>query len=150
MLNCEAPPVGFAAMNYLHSTAAVALILGLVAVAFALGADEAKPAEAKSEGELFHVVSFKFKEAATPEQIKAVETSFGALKGQIPGIASLKWGTNVSPEKHDKGFTHCFVLTFNSEKDRDAYLVHEDHKKFGANLGPVLEDVFVLDFWSQK
>ena len=138
-------------MNYLHSTVAVGLVVGVVAVAFALGAaDEAKPAAGKGGGELFHVVSFKFKKDAKPEQIKAVEESFGALKGQIPEIASLKWGTNVSPEKHDKGFTHCFVLTFKTEKDRDAYLVHEDHKKFGAGLGPVLEDVFVVDFWSKE
>ena len=138
-------------MNYLHSTVAAGLVVGVVAVAFALGAaDEAKPAAAKEGGELFHVVSFKFKKVATPEQIKAVEESFGALKDQIPQISSLKWGTNVSPEKHDKGFTHCFVLTFKTEKDRDAYLVHEDHKKFGAGLGPVLEDVFVVDFWANK
>ena len=141
-------------MNYLHSTVAVALIVGVVAVAFAFGADEAQPAAAKESAaggrELFHVVSFKFKKTATREQIKAVEDSFAKLKEQIPEIASLKWGTNVSPEKHDKGFTHCWVLGFKTEKDRDAYLVHEDHKKFGANLGPVLEDVFVVDFWAKE
>ena len=27
------------------------------------------------------------------------------------------------------------------------YLVHPDHKAFGKALGPVLEDVFVIDFW---
>jgi hypothetical protein len=52
----------------------------------------------------------------------------------------------VSPEKHDKGFTHCFVLTFAGEKERDAYLIHPEHKAFGKVLGPVLGDVFVLDF----
>ena len=72
-----------------------------------------------------------------------------ALKEKIPGIASLDWGTNVSPEKHDKGFTHCFVLSFASEKDRDAYLPHPAHKAFGKMLGPILDDVMVIDFWSQ-
>lgn len=99
---------------------------------------------------LLHVVSFKFKEAATKEQIKEVEDGFRALKGKIPEIVSLEWGTNVSPEKLDKGFTHCWVLSFKSDKDRDAYLVHPDHKKFGAMLGPVLGDVFVIDFWSRQ
>jgi hypothetical protein len=101
-------------------------------------------------GKLFHVVSLKFKPSATREQIKAVEDAFVALKEKIPGIASLDWGTNVSPEKHDKGFTHCFVLTFASEKDRDAYLVNDDHKAFGQVLRPVMEDVFVIDFWGKK
>ena len=83
------------------------------------------------------------------EQIKAVEEAFVGLKEKIPGVASVTWGTNVSPEKHDKGFTHCFILTFASEKDRDAYLPHQDHKAFGKVLGPVLADVFVIDFWGQ-
>ena len=95
---------------------------------------------------MYHVVSLKFKEAATPEQIKAVEDAFRGLKATIPEIQTLHWGTNVSPEKHDKGFTHCFVLTFAGAKERDAYLVHPEHKAFGKILGPVLGDVFVIDF----
>ena len=47
-------------------------------------------------------------------------TGFG-LKDKIPGIRTLDWGTNVSPEKHDKGFTHCFVLTFATEKVVDRH-----------------------------
>ena len=108
-------------------------------------------AEAQGKnGKLLHVVSFKFKEAATKEQIKEVEDAFRALKGKISEIQTLEWGTNVSPEKLDKGFTHCWVLSFKSDKDRDAYLIHADHKKFGAMLGPVLGDVFVIDFWSRQ
>lgn len=110
------------------------------------GAPAEKPAEGRR---LFHVVSIKFKEKASADQIKQVETEFAALKEKIPGITSLHWGTNVSPEKRNKGFTHCFVLTFASEKDRDAYLVHPAHKAFGKVLGPVMADVMVIDFWSQ-
>jgi hypothetical protein len=93
-----------------------------------------------------HVVSFKFKSSAKPEDIKRVETDFAGLKRKIPQIKALQWGTNVSPENLNKGFTHCWILTFSSLADRDAYLVHPDHKEFGKNLGPVLEDVFVIDF----
>ncbi|MCX6897643.1 MAG: Dabb family protein [Verrucomicrobia bacterium] len=103
-----------------------------------------------SKGKLRHVVSFKFKESATPEQIKEVEKAFCALKAKIPQIASLEWGTNCSPEKHSKGFTHCFVLTFNSDADRDAYLPHPAHKAFGKSLGPVIADVFVVDFRAKE
>ena len=140
-------------MNYLHTPAAVVVVsaVGLLAVAFAFGADQARSGGGgQGKGELFHVVSFKFKQDAKPEQVKAVEDAFEKLKGQIPEITSLKWGTNVSPEKHAKGFTHCFVLTFATEKDRDAYLVHEDHKAFGKVVGPVMDDVFVIDFWSKE
>jgi len=96
---------------------------------------------------LRHVVAFKFKDGATKEQIKDVEDAFRALKSKISEIEALEWGTNVSPEKRDKGFTHMFILTFKSDKDRDAYLVHPEHKKFGQLVRPVLDDVFVIDFW---
>ena len=49
----------------------------------------------------------------------------------------------------NKGTTHGFILTFNSEKARDEYLVHPDHKEFGKLVGPLLADVFVIDFWAQ-
>jgi len=98
---------------------------------------------------LHHVVGFKFKSTASPHEIKKVEDAFRALKGKIPQMANLEWGTNVSKENHDKGFTHCFIVTFKNEKDRDAYLVHPEHKAFANLLGPVLEDVFVIDFWAK-
>jgi len=101
-------------------------------------------------GKLMHVVAFKFKPSAKAEEIDGVVQAFRALKTKIPQIQSLEWGTNVSPEKHDKGFTHGFTLSFTSEKDRDAYLVHPDHKAFEKSVGPILADVFVIDFWAQK
>lgn len=99
-----------------------------------------------AEGPIRHVVSFKFKKDADPAAIKKVEESFAALKQKIPFIQQLEWGTNVSPEKHDKGFTHCWIVTFKNAADRDAYLVHPDHKAFAGNLKGVLDDVFVIDF----
>jgi len=113
----------------------------------ALAADA--PAK-KTSGKLYHVVSFKFKDSATKEQVQQVEEAFRGLKKKIKGIQSLEWGTNVSPEKHDKGFTHGWILSFKNEQDRDTYLHHPDHQAFGKLVGPVLGDVFVIDFWAQK
>lgn len=104
---------------------------------------------AENTGKLRHVVALKFKEGTAPEEIQKVENAFRDLKKKIPQITALEWGTNNSPEKHDKGFTHCFILTFKSEKDRDIYLPHPDHKKFGGILGPVLADAFVIDYWAK-
>ena len=129
----------------------LALVSGMAFPSFAADkpANEKKSKKAET-ARVFHVVSIKFKDTATKEQIKTVEDAFRGLKKKIPTIGSLRWGTNVSPEKHDKGFTHCFVLTFANEKDRDDYLNHPDHKAFGKILGPVMADVFVLDFKSKK
>ena len=100
--------------------------------------------------QLRHVVLFKFKESATPADIAKVEDAFAALPGKIPQIKDCEWGINNSPEGLDKGFTHCFFLTFDSEEDRAIYLPHPDHKAFGGVLGPFLEDVLVLDYWNEN
>jgi hypothetical protein len=123
------------------------LLLGVVCL-FAMAGVIAADSPMKKH-KLLHVVSIKFKADATPAQIKGVETAFRALKTKIPQIATLEWGTNNSPEKMNKGFTHCFVLSFESEADRAVYLPHPEHKKFGAVLGPVMDDVMVVDFWAQ-
>ena len=94
-----------------------------------------------------HVVCLKFKEGTKQEDIKKVEEAFRALKTKISEhVLSLEWGTNVSKENRDKGFTHCFFLTFADEKDVSAYAVHPDHKAFGALLLPLVDDVFVFDY----
>jgi hypothetical protein len=96
------------------------------------------------------VVLFKFKDTATAEQIKQVEDAFRALPTKINLIKGYEWGTNVSPENLNQGYTHCFLLTFKSAADRDAYLVHPAHKDFGKLLGPYLDKVTVIDFWSEN
>jgi len=110
----------------------------------------ASPTESQPDKKLLrHVVLFKFKDTAAPEQIKQVEDAFRALPSKINLIQGFEWGANVSPENLSQGFTHCFVLTFASDKDRDAYLVHPAHKEFGKLLGPYLDKATVVDFWSQ-
>jgi hypothetical protein len=99
---------------------------------------------------LRHVVLFKFKDEATAAQVQSVVDAFSALPGKINVIKGYEWGTDVSPEKRAQGFTHIFFLTFTSEADRDAYLVHPDHKAFGAVLGPHLDKVLVVDYWARR
>lgn len=128
-------------MNKLSLIIAVAIAVGVILSAFA--------AETAKKAKLRHVVAFKFKPTATPEQIQKVETAFRDLRKSIPEIVEYEWGTNNSPEGRNKGCTHGFILTFNSEKDRDAYLPHPAHKEFGKLVGPLLDDVFVIDFWAK-
>ncbi len=93
-----------------------------------------------------HVVSFKFKKDASPADIRKVEEAFAALKGKIPQIQSLEWGTNVSGENLDKGFTHMWVLSFADAAAVKTYIDHPDHQAFVKLLKPSLEDAFVIDF----
>jgi hypothetical protein len=98
---------------------------------------------------LRHVVLFAFMDSATVQQIDAVVADFGRLKELIPGITAYEWGTNVSPEGLNQGFTHCFTLTFGSEEDRNIYLLHAAHQAFVDTLGAVLEKSLVVDYWAQ-
>ena len=102
------------------------------------------------EKELKHAVFFKFKEDASAEDIEKVEQAFAELPAKIDAIKAFEWGTNNSPETKDDGFTHCFMVTFDSEAGRDAYLPHPDHEAFVEILKPVLDSARVLDFWAEK
>lgn len=108
-----------------------------------------KPAP-ESKNVVRHVVLFKFNDGTTPEQIKTIEDAFAALPSKIDSVKGMEWGTNASPENKADGLTHCFVLTFDDEAGRDAYLPHPAHKEFGGILGPHLEKVRVIDFKVQK
>ena len=98
---------------------------------------------------LRHVVLFKFKETASAANIKTVEDAFLLLPSKINLIKGFEWGINNSPEKLNEGLTHCFFASFASEKDRDAYLVHPDHKAFVEVLKPFLDKAVVIDYWAK-
>ena len=103
----------------------------------------------KEEKMLRHVVLVKFKDGSTPEQIKSVEDAFRALPSKISEVKGFEWGINNSPENLAQGFTHCFFVSFSSEKDRDAYLPHPAHKAFVDVARPVLDKVLVIDYWAK-
>lgn len=105
--------------------------------------------EKKQDKVLRHVVMFGFKPEVTAEQVKAVEDAFGELPSKIDLIKDYEWGTDCSPEGLQQGLTHCFFVTFHSEADRDAYLVHPAHKEFGKVLGNKASAVTVLDYWTR-
>ena len=81
---------------------------------------------------LRHIVLFKFKATSEVVDIQKIENAFIALPTKIKEIKDFEWGLNNSPEGLDKGFTHCFLVTFESEADRATYLPHPDHLAFVA------------------
>lgn len=99
---------------------------------------------------LRHVVMFKFLDNATAADVKKVEDAFAGLATKIKLIKDFEWGTNNSPENLNQELTHCFFVTFSSEQDRDAYLIHPDHKAFVEVLKPHLDKVTVIDYWAKK
>lgn len=98
---------------------------------------------------LRHVVLFKFNEATSADDLATIESTFGQLPSKIKEIQDFEWGLNNSPEGLEKGFTHCFFVTFKNEADRAIYLPHPDHKAFIEIASPHIEDVLVVDYWSR-
>lgn len=98
------------------------------------------------EGQYRHVVFFKFKDTATPEQVQGIEKAFIELSKKVDTVEAFEWGTNVSPENLNDGFTHCFLVTFANKAGLETYLPHPEHEAFVSQLKPLLDKVCVLDY----
>jgi hypothetical protein len=98
---------------------------------------------------LRHVVAFKFKPEVTTEQMEKATTDFHNLKAQIPQIIEFEGGPDISMQEKMGKYTHCFVVTVNNEKDLDIYGSHPVHKAFSESVDPLLEEVMVVDYWTE-
>ncbi len=103
----------------------------------------------QGKGVYRHVVVFKFKQTATPEQINEIVEDFAGLQNQIDAITGFEHGVNVSPEGLDQGFTHVFLVSFKDKAGLEQYLPHPAHKTFVEQLRPLLEEPFVVDYVAQ-
>lgn len=97
---------------------------------------------------LRHIVLLKLADSTSVEDVTLIEHSFAALPSKIPEISDFEWGLNNSKEGLDMGFTHSFLVSFDSEEDRAVYLPHPDHAAFVEILKPHLEEVLVVDYWT--
>ena len=92
-----------------------------------------------------HIAFFQFKPTCTPEDIADVWRIIEDLPRKIPGVLDLTWGVNNSTEGLSEGFTHSFVMLFESAAARDAYLPHPIHQEAVRQVVPRLERVVVCD-----
>ena len=78
-----------------------------------------------------------------------IDECFEALKnmqGRIPGIVDFEHGPYQSGEGLNEGFTHGFIMTFDTPESRDAYLPHPIHEEVKDIVVPCLSRVVVFDF----
>lgn len=95
---------------------------------------------------IHHVVLFKFNTNATPEKIDALAFAHATLKDRIPGIIRYVWGRSMSNEHLEKGYTHAFIMTFDTMKHRDEYVPHPIHKALVKQyVDPICDDGVVVD-----
>lgn len=96
-----------------------------------------------------HIVLVKVKPGIPDSDVQRALDALGALKDTIPGLTHFSAGPNTSPEGRTLGFTHGFVMDFESAAARDAYLPHPRHQEAAAGLRAIREPesgVLVFDY----
>ena len=93
-----------------------------------------------------HIVLLKFKTEVTAEKIAQLFGLLAELQHLIPGITYYAGGPNSSSEGLNQGYTHGFIMTFENEATRDAYLPHPEHERVKAALLECIDSVLAFDF----
>ncbi len=109
-----------------------------------------KPKLETSSDQFRHVVLFEWVDSITPEKKTELINHFGSLKSKIEAIKDFEYGSDASVEGLTKGYTDCFIVTFENAEGRDTYLPHADHKIFGEAVVPYLKNVLVIDYEVKK
>ncbi|KAG5237148.1 protein Pop [Salix suchowensis] len=98
------------------------------------------------KGVVKHIVLAKFKEGVAEEEIEKHIREYANLCNLIEQMKSFEWGTDVSIENLNQGFTHIFETTFLTLEDRSAYVAHPAHVKFGTAFLHIAEKIVVIDY----
>jgi len=92
-----------------------------------------------------HMVLFKTKAEATPEQRERMVAELKALQGKIDGILSLTVGHNFSDRS--QGYDVGLVVRFQDRAALDNYLPHPAHRGcVDTYVRPIIESVIVVDY----
>lgn len=92
-----------------------------------------------------HIVCFKFKPDATPEQEDRLISMLRGLKGRIPGIIDLTVGRNFTPER-GQGHSVGLVVRFEDRASLAAYGPHPNHAPVKEYIAQVCESTLAVDY----
>ncbi|WP_216857082.1 Dabb family protein [Paenibacillus tritici] len=94
-----------------------------------------------------HLVVFRFNDQYEPSREEGLLSTLRALKGQIPGIADLTAGVNVTEETENiHGYTLGLRVTFEDQEALRQYGPHPAHQRFVSMLEGIIENVVVVDY----
>ncbi len=93
-----------------------------------------------------HLGVFQFKSTTSPEKVEQCFAALAGMVGQVPGLLDFSGGPYDSAEGLNDGFTHGFIMTFDSPEARDKYLPHPVHEAVKEIVVPELERLVVFDF----
>ncbi len=93
-----------------------------------------------------HIVLLKMKSDTPAATVAEINDALAGLKDKVSGIVDYAWGPYSSDEGLNQGFTHGFIMTFESAAARDAYLPHPEHEKVKALVIANIDGVIAFDF----
>jgi hypothetical protein len=93
---------------------------------------------AASAGRVKHTVLLRFKPETPQETVDGIFRDLAGLTSRSPGAINFSGGPYSSSEGLHRGFTHGFVMTFENEAARDAYLIDPEHEAIKARILPEL------------
>ena len=93
-----------------------------------------------------HFGVFQFHPDITEAKINECLAALASMVGKIDGLLSVEHGPYQSDEGLNEGFTHGFIMTFDSAESRDAYLPNPVHEAVKDIVVPCLARVVVFDF----
>lgn len=64
----------------------------------------------------------------------------------VPEVVGFEWGIENNAEDSPLGFTHSFLLTFDSFEDRTAYLNSKEHRGYEQEVMKYRSQVLVFDY----
>lgn len=94
---------------------------------------------------LYHIVLFAPRADSTPAGWDQLREAVLDLPARISGIHSVSWGTNESPEGLGQGYDLGFVMVFENEAARDAYLPHPAHTAIIPSIQAISAKTLVFD-----
>jgi hypothetical protein len=92
-----------------------------------------------------HIVCFKLKPDATPEQEARLIEMLKGLKEKVPGIVDLSAGRTFTPER-GQGYTVGLVVRFRDKEALAAYGPHPNHVPVKEYAAQVCESTLAIDY----
>lgn len=122
----------------------IALLIALATISLAAVAGDklANPAL----GKVRHVVLYAYKADVTPEKQAEIAQSSRDLIKHIELIKDLEWGADLNAGARSQGYTHCLLMTFDSQEAVKEYIAHPAHQAFVELAKPHLEKLMVVDY----
>lgn len=81
-----------------------------------------------------HIVLTKFELGTPDDTIAEIYAGLSALTETLPGARDFIGGRSTSPEQLERGYTHGFVIDFDSWDALERYAQDPEHKALGGQL----------------